>query len=303
MPNGILIIDKPEGWTSMDVCAKLRGVFHEKRVGHGGTLDPMATGVLPIFIGRATRAAEFAEKSDKEYIAGLKLGVATNTQDTTGEVLEEHPVEASRTQLEEVLEQFRGDIMQIPPMYSAIKINGKKLYELARKGREVERPARPVTIKALEILDQQGEDLYTIRVRCTKGTYIRTLCHDIGAALGCGGCMASLRRTMAAGFTPENAYWDWGKLPTMGDILRSECPEEFLLPVDCVFKDLPAVAIMGRPAALARNGAPFPAKAPQGAMSTWRDGGLCRVYDGKEFLAVGRYVGKEIKIVKSFFQV
>ena len=115
--------------------------------------------------------------------------------------------------------------------------------------------------------------------------------------------MASLRRTMAAGFTPENAYWDWGKLPTMGDILRSECPEEFLLPVDCVFKDLPAVAIMGRPAALARNGAPFPAKAPQGAMSTWRDGGLCRIYDGKEFLAVGRYVGKEIKIVKSFFQV
>ena len=203
MPNGILIIDKPEGWTSMDVCAKLRGVFHEKRVGHGGTLDPMATGVLPIFIGRATRAVEFTEKYDKEYIAELKLGVITNTQDITGEVLEMRPVQASRERLEEVLEQFRGDIMQLPPMYSAIKINGKKLYELARKGREVERPARPVTIKALELLDQQGEDLYTIRVRCTKGTYIRTLCHDIGQALGCGGCMSSLRRTETAGFTLE----------------------------------------------------------------------------------------------------
>ena len=145
MASGILIVDKPEGWTSMDVCAKLRGVFHERRIGHGGTLDPMATGVLPVFVGRATRAVEFAEKSDKEYIAGLKLGVITNTQDSSGEVLEERPVHVTREALESTLEQFRGDILQIPPMYSAIKINGKKLYELARKGREVERPARPVT--------------------------------------------------------------------------------------------------------------------------------------------------------------
>ena len=136
MASGILVLEKPAGWTSMDVCAKLRGIFHEKRVGHGGTLDPMATGVLPVFVGRATRAVEFAEKSDKEYIAGLKLGVITNTQDTTGEVLETRPVQVSREQLEAVLEQFRGDIMQIPPMFSAIKINGKRLYELARKGRE-----------------------------------------------------------------------------------------------------------------------------------------------------------------------
>ena len=303
MASGILVLEKPAGWTSMDVCAKLRGIFHEKRVGHGGTLDPMATGVLPVFVGRATRAVEFAEKSDKEYIAGLKLGVITNTQDTTGEVLETRPVQVSREQLEAVLEQFRGDIMQIPPMFSAIKINGKKLYELARKGREVERPARPVTIKALELLEQQGADLYTIKVRCTKGTYIRTLCHDIGQALGCGGCMASLRRTMAAGFTPEDIYWEWNELPTMDWILQSKYPEEFLLPVDHLFKDLPSVVITGRSAVLARNGAPFPAKAPQGCMSTWRDGGLCRVYDGYEFLAVGQYAGKEIKIVKSFFEV
>ena len=153
MANGILIVDKPAGWTSMDVCAKLRGIFHEKRVGHGGTLDPMATGVLPVFIGRATRAVEFAEKSDKEYTAGLELGVITNTQDTSGQVLEERLVQIRQKQLEEALEKFRGDIQQIPPMYSAIKIGGKKLYELARKGREVERPARPVSIKSLEIME------------------------------------------------------------------------------------------------------------------------------------------------------
>ena len=139
MPNGIIVIDKPAGWTSMDVCAKLRGMFHEKRVGHAGTLDPMATGVLPVFIGRATRAVEFAADSDKEYIAGLKLGVVTNTQDTTGEILEEREAFVTRSSLEAVLPRFMGDIEQIPPMYSAIKINGKKLYELARKGKEVER--------------------------------------------------------------------------------------------------------------------------------------------------------------------
>ena len=183
----------------MDVCAKIRGVLHERRVGHAGTLDPMATGVLPVFVGRATRAVEFASESEKEYIAGLKLGVVTNTQDTTGQVVEERPVEADRAALEGALAAFRGEITQIPPMYSALKRDGKKLYELARAGKEVERAPRPVTIHALEVLDQTGPDRYTLRVRCSKGTYVRTLCHDIGAALGCGGCMSALRRTEAAG--------------------------------------------------------------------------------------------------------
>ena len=188
MPNGIIIMDKPQGWTSMDVCAKLRGIFHEKRVGHAGTLDPMATGVLPVFIGRATRAVEFAAGSDKEYVAGLKLGVVTNTQDITGEILEQRPAEVTRKQLLAVLPRFTGAIEQVPPMYSAIKINGKKLYELARKGKEVERGPRPVTIHALEALDgppPQGVD-FLLRIHCSKGTYVRTLCHDIGQALGCG---------------------------------------------------------------------------------------------------------------------
>ena len=157
MANGILVIDKPAGWTSQDVAAKLRGVFHERRVGHGGTLDPMATGVLPIFIGRATRAAEFAESAEKEYIAGLRLGLVTNTQDTTGEALEEHPVSVTREEVQTALQRFLGPIEQIPPMYSALKQNGKKLYELARAGKEVERAPRPVTIHALEVLERGAE--------------------------------------------------------------------------------------------------------------------------------------------------
>ena len=193
MANGILIVDKPDGWTSQDVAAKLRGVFHEKRVGHGGTLDPMATGVLPIFIGRATRGVEFFESAEKEYIAGLRLGTVTNTQDTTGEVLETNPVTVTREDVEAALRRFTGEFDQLPPMYSAIKINGQKLYELARKGKEVARTPRRITIFELELLGGEDSD-YTIRVRCSKGTYVRTLCHDIGQVLGCGACMSSLRR-------------------------------------------------------------------------------------------------------------
>ena len=185
MADGIIIIDKPQDWTSMDVCAKLRGIFHERRIGHAGTLDPMATGVLPVFVGRATRAVEFASESEKEYVAGLRLGVETNTQDTTGTVLAERPVSVSQAELEQVLGQFRGEIRQIPPMYSAIKVGGKKLYELARKGQEVERQPRAVTIHSLTLEEQTGPADYTLRVRCSKGTYVRTLCHDIGRALGC----------------------------------------------------------------------------------------------------------------------
>ena len=290
MPSGILIIDKPDGWTSMDVCAKLRGILKERRVGHAGTLDPMATGVLPVFVGRATRAVEFAEKSDKEYVAGLKLGVVTNTQDTSGEILEEQPVQISREQLEASLEKFRGDILQVPPMYSAIKINGKKLYELARKGREVERPARPVTIKRLELLSEQGDNLYTIRVRCSKGTYIRTLCHDIGQALGCGGCMASLRRTMAAGFTLEDAV-------PLEQVQEAADPASLLLPVDRFFAGKPVLVLKSAEAEKKlRNGmtAVLPELAP----------GEYRVYGrGGEFLALCQAKGGKLSTIKSFFEV
>lgn len=205
MPSGILIIDKPAGWTSMDVCAKVRGIFHEKRVGHGGTLDPMATGVLPVFVGQATRGVEFAENGQKEYVAGLRLGQVTDTQDVTGTTLETRPVTADRAALEALLPRFLGEQDQIPPMYSAVKVGGQKLYDLARKGQVVERKPRRITIYELELLAQESATDYLLRCRCSKGTYIRTLCHDIGRQLGCGGTLYALRRTMAAGFRLDQA--------------------------------------------------------------------------------------------------
>ena len=295
MPNGIIIMDKPQGWTSMDVCAKLRGIFHEKRVGHAGTLDPMATGVLPVFIGRATRAVEFAAGSDKEYVAGLKLGVVTSTQDITGEILEQRPAEVTRKQLLAVLPRFTGAIEQVPPMYSAIKINGKKLYELARKGKEVERRPRPVTIHALEALDgppPQGAD-FLLRIHCSKGTYVRTLCHDIGQALGCGGCMSSLQRIKAAGFTLADSV----TLEAVQEAVDRGEGESLLLPVDCCFAGLPVLVLTTAGAEKKiRNGAALPVRdVPDGEY---------RVYGmDKTFLALGRAVGGRLTTVKSFFEV
>ena len=288
MANGILIIDKPAGWTSHDVVAKLRGILHEKRIGHAGTLDPMATGVLPVFVGRATRAVEFAERGDKEYVAGLKLGIVTDTQDTSGNTLEEHPVEVTAEQVKAVLPQFTGDILQVPPMYSAIKINGKKLYELARKGREVERPARPVTIHSLTLEGQIAPDEFTIRVKCSKGTYVRTLCHDLGAALGCGGCMSSLRRTMACGFALQEAH-------PLAEVLACEDPAGLLRPTDSLFADSPALTLGKRGADRVRHGAQV--------CQPEAEDGTYRIYGPEEeFLALGRVEQGKLLIVKSFFQ-
>ena len=239
MPNGILIIDKPADWTSMDVCAKVRGIFHEKRVGHGGTLDPMATGVLPVFVGQATRGVEFAENGQKEYVAGLRLGQVTDTQDVTGTTLETHPVTADRGAVEAALSRFLGEQDQIPPMYSAIKIGGQKLYELARKGQEVARKPRRITIHALELLEQVSETDYLLRCRCSEGTYIRTLCHDIGAALGMGAVMTGLTRTEAAGFTLADCV-------TIEEAQQAAAEGRFpglLQPVSRLFAGLPAITL------------------------------------------------------------
>jgi tRNA pseudouridine55 synthase len=227
MANGILVIDKSAGWTSQDVAAKLRGVFHERRVGHGGTLDPMATGVLPVFIGRATRAAEFLESAEKEYVAGLRLGVVTDTQDTSGTVLETNPVCVTCAQLEAALRQFLGPIEQIPPMYSAIKINGQKLYELARRGQEVARRPRSITIHALELLEGEGAD-WTIRVRCSKGTYVRTLCHDIGGSMGVPAHMSFLLRTRSGAFELDGSFTidELKELKEKGELYKAVIPME-----------------------------------------------------------------------------
>ena len=291
MANGILVIDKSAGWTSQDVAAKLRGVFHERRVGHGGTLDPMATGVLPIFIGRATRAAEFLESAEKEYVAGLRLGVVTDTQDTSGNILETHPVAVTREEVQAALRQFLGPIEQIPPMYSAIKINGQKLYELARRGQEVERKPRSITIHELELLEGADAD-YLLRVRCSKGTYVRTLCHDLGRALGCGGCMSSLRRTRAGSFTLSQAV-------TMQQVLNfaaEQAPQQLLMPVDAVFSMHPPLIVTMGQAAKLKNGA---------QIKDWQfRPGTYRVYaENGEFLLLGRVENGGLTTIKSFFEV
>ncbi len=287
MACGIVIVDKPAGWTSQDVAAKLRGVFHERRVGHGGTLDPMATGVLPIFVGRATRAVEYFESAEKEYEAGLLLGRITNTQDVTGETLETRPVTVDRASLEAVLARFLGPQEQIPPMYSAVKLGGKKLYELARKGQEVARKPRPITIFALELLDGGGAE-WRLRVRCSKGTYIRTLCHDIGQALGCGACMSSLRRTAAG-------CYSLGDSVTMETLTGAADPESFLRPVDSLFAELPSCRLTAQQLKPCRNGAPV--------LMRGEPLGRCRVYgpDG-EFLMVGRWERGRLLTEKSFFE-
>jgi len=205
MYSGIIVIDKPTDWTSFDVIAKLRGILRERKIGHCGTLDPMATGVLPVFVTRAaTKLISTFEGADKEYITGLRLGVSTDTYDTTGNVLQTRDVAVTRDALDTALDAFRGDIMQKPPMYSAVKIDGQRLYKIARRGEEVEREARPVTVSAAEILDGEGAD-WTIRFAVSKGTYVRSLCNDVGDALGGGGAMSSLRRTRVGNFRIEDA--------------------------------------------------------------------------------------------------
>jgi len=287
MANGIIIIDKPADWTSMDVCAKLRGILKTKKIGHAGTLDPMATGVLPVFVGQATRAVSFAESGSKEYVAGLHLGAVTNTQDTTGEVLSSFPVSITLEELQAVLPRFTGEIRQIPPMFSAIKVGGRKLYELARKGQEVERKSRAVTIYELEVLEQTGQADYLLRILCSKGTYVRTLCHDIGAALGCGGCMSSLRRTMAAGFTLSEAV-------SLDEV--QEKGESLLRPVDALFAQHPTYRISHpRVEALCRNGNAFTVREPL-PDDTYRVYGM----DGT-FLCLSRLENGTMTSVKNFF--
>lgn len=220
--DGILLVDKPAEWTSMDVCAHLRGVLHEKHIGHTGTLDPNATGLLVVLTGKGTKAAKYAENDKKEYHARLRLGVRTDTQDIWGNVIVQTEQTLTASEIETALEGLRGNIMQTPPMYSAIKIRGKKLYEIARRGGEVHRDPRPVTIYRLELTEKDENGDWGLIIECSKGTYIRTLCDSIGDALGCGGCMSALRRTRAGAFHISQAH-------TLEEI--REAPEEYILPL------------------------------------------------------------------------
>ena len=285
--NGIVIVDKPQGWTSQDVTARLRRVFQTRRIGHGGTLDPMATGVLPVFVGRGTRGVEFFEHAEKAYETVLQLGITTDTEDISGEVLEKRDVHISETEFTEILSQFRGKIMQVPPMYSALKVNGQKLCDLARKGKTVERQPREIEIFELTMLEFNG-DTARLRVKCSKGTYIRTLCKDIGEALGCGGCMAELRRVQAGEYTIEEAV-------PLQTLLDAENPEEFLRPVDSMFRNFPSVTLSDKQEKRCRNGNSF---------SVTMESGTYRVYSKQnEFLALSRVEDGVMSTVKSFFEV
>lgn len=238
MWNGIINIYKEAGFTSHDVVAKMRGICKQKKIGHTGTLDPEATGVLPVCLGSGTKLCDMLTDKDKEYVAELLLGVSTDTQDVTGQVLCEKPVEVTEEQVREAVLSFQGDYMQVPPMYSALKVNGKKLYELAREGKEVERAARPVVIHEIEILEM-NLPVVKMRVACSKGTYIRTLCADIGEKLGCGGTMKSLLRTKVGGFGLEKAV----TLAQLEQIRDENRIEEILFPVESAFDNCPSLHV------------------------------------------------------------
>ena len=285
--NGIVIVDKPQEWTSQDVTARLRRVFNTRRIGHGGTLDPMATGVLPVFVGRATRGVEFFEHAEKAYETVLRLGRTTDTEDVFGNTLEEKEVHISETEFAKILEQFRGKIEQIPPMYSALKVNGQKLCDLARKGKEVERQPRQIEIFELTLLAFSGETA-RLRVRCSKGTYIRTLCKDIGEKCGCGGCMQELRRIQAGEYTIAEAV-------PLQTLLDTSDPEKYLRTVDTMFRNHPAVKLTPNQEKRCRNGNSFSVPHGDGTYRAYSQTG--------EFLMLAKVEDGVMSTIKSFFEV
>lgn len=280
--NGILIIDKPGDWTSHDVVAKLRGVLRERRIGHGGTLDPMATGVLPVFIGRATRAIELLP-TGKTYIAKMRLGLVTDTQDTTGNIISKSENVPDVKKVEEVVREFLGDGLQIPPMVSAVKINGQRLYKLARQGIEIERKARPVAFSKIEVSGKCPE--VEMLVECSGGAYIRTLCHDIGAKLGCGAAMSGLQRI-------RSGIFDISQAATLESITLDTVK---ILPIDSLFMEYTAITADSEHEKCIRNGAGYGIELPDGRY---------RVYSSEdEFLMLGEVLKMRMSAVKSFYEV
>ncbi len=285
---GILILNKPSDWTSFDVIAKARGIIGTRKLGHSGTLDPMATGVLPIFIGRATKAVDMQIIKDKEYIAVFKLGLNTDTGDITGEIINQRPVYANKEKVLAEIENFKGEIKQYPPMYSAVKVNGQPLYKLARQGVTVERKKRTAIIKEIEMLDHNEEkNTYTIRVLCGEGTYIRTLVEDIGENIGCGAVLTSLTRTKACGYSLEDTI-------TLEDLQKARDEDridELIIDVDTVFMHLDRIDLTEELSVRIMNGARSRISKPDGDY---------RVYYQDKFYAVANVTDKKMSVVKLF---
>ena len=288
--NGIIIVDKPKGKSSHDMVGLMRRLTRIRRIGHTGTLDPMATGVLPLCIGSATKAADMLTLSDKSYRAELILGKTTDTLDAEGEVISEHEVNVSEAEIREAIESFVGEIEQIPPMYSAIKQNGKKLYELAREGIEVERKARRVTINSIDILDIDKERI-TIEVSCSKGTYIRTLCDDIGKKLGTGAYMSALRRIKTGCFTIDEAY----TVDELTEMAENGTLPEKLKSVDSLFSQYDEIHLNEKQTKSIKNG----------VRMSWRDrkeGEMLRLYDNENrFICISQIEDGRLKLIKSFW--
>lgn len=311
MVNGIINVYKEKGYTSHDVVAKLRGIFRQKKIGHTGTLDPDAEGVLPVCLGKATRVCDLLADKDKVYDAVLRLGIVTDTQDMTGRVQSEQEASCTQEELEETIRGFVGDYWQTPPMYSALKVNGKKLCDLARAGVEVERKPRQVTLYSIQI-EEVSLPRVRMRVHCSKGTYIRTLCHDIGQALGCGGCMESLVRTQVADFMLQEAHRiaeieAWVKR-AREQAIQTELHREDLLGLvantDSVFTQYPEVSVKEEFSRLLYNGNPLLEEWAKGWKAEYRDLAV-RVYDSRQaFIGIYHWDEKiqKIKPVKIFME-
>ena len=295
--DGIIVLDKPQDFTSFDAVAVVRGAAHERHVGHTGTLDPMATGVLPLLLGKATKAASLLPDTDKTYEAAFRFGEMRDTGDVTGEIVKTDDTPVTEAELRSVLPQFTGDIMQVPPMYSAVSVNGQRLYKLARQGIEVEREARPIHIETLELLEYDALNRCgRMKVTCSKGTYIRTLIEDIAAAVNTCGVMTALRRTAACGFTLEDAV----SLDELRAHKETGDAEVFLRPVEKLFSTLPAVRVTEAQAQRYLNGGaldPMRCRMPRIAV---REGDRLTVYCGERFLGLVTLKNSELRYLKSF---
>lgn len=294
--SGVINIYKEAGYTSHDVVAKLRGILKQKKIGHTGTLDPQAQGVLPVCLGKGTKLCDLLADHDKEYEAVLRLGITTDTQDMEGNVLQESSVQMSEEEVRTCILSFQGEQMQVPPMYSALKVNGKKLYELAREGKVVERKARPVTFHKIEVLWMELPKV-KIRVQCSKGTYIRTLCNDIGEKLGCGGCMEELLRTRVERFALEDAV----KLDEVQKAMEEGTVDSLILPVDRIFDQYPTAKTTTQGDLLVHNGNRLFSELLQEEPEA--ESGYVRVYDSEDtFIGLFEKKTDQLVPVKMFYR-
>ncbi len=299
MKDGVLLINKPQNFTSFDVVAKLRGILKERKIGHGGTLDPNVTGVLPIFVGRATKAIDIAPCTDKKYIATFRLGIKTDTQDIWGAVLEEKTPERDVQKIKDAVLSFKGEQEQIPPMYSAVKVNGVRLYDLAREGVEVERKSRKITVYDISFEGKtENEDEYKFSVHVSKGAYVRTICADIGDRLGCGACMTSLTRTSALGF-------DISRCVTLDEVQKAADEgraHSLILDIDEIFSEYPPIILNEHTTRLYKNGVALSINQVSGAVCDAE--AHFRVYGcDKKFIGIAKvfYPQNVFKSVKMFY--